>query len=172
MKHFQTLWKRFVAEQWKKERNLVQRIPRASVYINILSMLQCLGYSLERTLQRAKNTKWSSSNRESQLWHMHQKQELYFPWLLKITSENFFWDQPTNRLFTLTSLFVQAWPKEWNHNAWSVILSSCLGCTQRGLVSQCSPDTTLVGVSFLLPGNVCQWNLYILSRYRYIRVKL
>lgn len=44
---------------------------------------------------------------------------------LKITSENFFWDQPTNRLFTLTSLFVQAWSKEWNHNVWSVKLSSC-----------------------------------------------
>lgn len=48
------------------------------LYSNILSMLQCLEYSLELTLQKAKNIKWSSSNGKAQLWHMYQKQGALF----------------------------------------------------------------------------------------------
>ena len=120
------------------------------LYITILSMLQCLGYSLALTLQKAKNIKWSSSNREAQLWHMHQKQELYFLWLLK----NNFWEflvRPTCKQTVHTDLLVcprTAWRVRPQRSVTENI-SPAAGSTQRGLFYQHSPDANKLWRCFI-----------------------
>lgn len=96
----------------------VQRAHRASICSHP-SMLQCLGWSLEGALPEAESIKWSSSNRRLSCDTRPQNRSSVGLGSLKITSENFSWNQLANRLFTLTSLFVQAWDREWNHNVWS-----------------------------------------------------
>lgn len=134
------------------------------------SMLQCLGWSLESTLPEAESIKWSSSNTRFSCDTCTQNRSSVCLGSLKITSENFFWDQLANRLFTLTSLFAQAWAKEWNHNVWSAKLPSrCRLYSKRALCQYSPAYYYCCRVPFLSPGtSVCRTYLCMLDRMFFV----
>lgn len=139
----------------------VQRAHRASICSHS-SMLQCLGWSLQSPLPEAESITWSSSNRRFSCDTCTQNRSSVCLGSLKITSENFFGDQLANRLFTLTSLFAQAWAKEWNHNVWSAKLPSRCRLHSKKALCQCGPTSNYCcSAPFLSPGNICVQDLFV-----------
>lgn len=140
---------------------LVQRAHRASICSHS-SMLQCLRWSLEGTLPEAESIKWSSSNRRLSCDTCTQNRSSVCLGSLKITSENFSWNQLANRLFTLTSLFAQAWAREWNHNVWSAKLPSQCGLLSKRALCGSSPTSNCCcSTLFLSPGTVSVRDLFV-----------